>query len=144
MINLPVVSTSSTTAVKQASTFTAVAGLADAGGYSFRDSSGNYLRRYVDLREGRHVHRPDGHGVGLGSLRVVQLPGLLPAPLQLRKTDFRTPWTKRCTTRKTCGPDRRLSPDRPVTAWYGSPPLYLACISPMRAPNAAWPGPVAA
>lgn len=44
----PVVSTSSTTALKQASTFTAVAGLADAGGYSFRDSSGNYLRHYDD------------------------------------------------------------------------------------------------
>ena len=40
--------TSSTTALKQASTFTAVAGLADAGGYSFRDSSGNYLRHYDD------------------------------------------------------------------------------------------------
>ncbi|MFD8042458.1 glycoside hydrolase family 43 protein [Streptomyces chartreusis] len=46
LLNLPVVSGSSTTAEKQASTFTVVAGLADANGYSFRDSSGKYLRHY--------------------------------------------------------------------------------------------------
>ena len=46
LLNLPVVTGSSTTAEKQASTFTVVAGLADAGGYSFRDAAGNYLRHY--------------------------------------------------------------------------------------------------
>ncbi|GAA3535537.1 glycoside hydrolase family 43 protein [Streptomyces osmaniensis] len=46
LLNLPVVSSSSTTAEKQASTFTVVAGLADANGHSFRDSSGKYLRHY--------------------------------------------------------------------------------------------------
>ncbi|MEV0182352.1 glycoside hydrolase family 43 protein [Streptomyces sp. NPDC050625] len=46
LLNLPVVSGSSATADKQAATFTVVAGLADANGYSFRDASGNYLRHY--------------------------------------------------------------------------------------------------
>ncbi|MGW7257510.1 glycoside hydrolase family 43 protein [Streptomyces sp. NPDC054834] len=46
LLNLPVVTASSATADKQAATFTVVAGLADAGGYSFRDASGNYLRHY--------------------------------------------------------------------------------------------------
>ncbi|MFF3935476.1 glycoside hydrolase family 43 protein [Streptomyces phaeofaciens] len=46
LLNLPLVTGSSTTAEKQASTFTVVAGLADAGGYSFRDAAGNYLRHY--------------------------------------------------------------------------------------------------
>jgi hypothetical protein len=41
-----VVTSSSTAAEKSASTFTVVAGLADAGGSSFRDSSGNYLRHW--------------------------------------------------------------------------------------------------
>ncbi|MFF4836177.1 glycoside hydrolase family 43 protein [Streptomyces sp. NPDC001315] len=47
LLNLPVVASSSTTAEKQASAFTVVPGLADANGYSFRDSSGNYLRHYA-------------------------------------------------------------------------------------------------
>ncbi|MCL7428445.1 glycoside hydrolase family 43 protein [Streptomyces sp. YS415] len=46
LLNLPVVSASSATAEKQAATFTVTAGLADAGGYSFRDASGAYLRHY--------------------------------------------------------------------------------------------------
>ncbi|MFD3924826.1 glycoside hydrolase family 43 protein [Streptomyces sp. NPDC058614] len=46
LLNLPVVTSSSTTAEKQASTFTIVAGLADANGYSFRDAAGNYLRHW--------------------------------------------------------------------------------------------------
>ncbi|MFD7280981.1 glycoside hydrolase family 43 protein [Streptomyces sp. NPDC059862] len=46
LLNLPVVTGSSTAAEKQASTFTVVAGLADANAYSFRDASGNYLRHY--------------------------------------------------------------------------------------------------
>ncbi|MEU5598027.1 glycoside hydrolase family 43 protein [Streptomyces sp. NPDC020298] len=46
LLNLPVVTASSATADKQAATFTVVAGLADANGYSFRDASGNYLRHY--------------------------------------------------------------------------------------------------
>ncbi|WP_409467934.1 glycoside hydrolase family 43 protein [Streptomyces sp. HC307] len=46
LLNLLVVTGSSTAAEKQASTFTVVAGLADANAYSFRDASGNYLRHY--------------------------------------------------------------------------------------------------
>jgi hypothetical protein len=46
LLNLPVVTASSTTAEKQAATFTVVPGLADPGGYSFRDAAGNYLRHY--------------------------------------------------------------------------------------------------
>ncbi|MEU9734527.1 glycoside hydrolase family 43 protein [Streptomyces sp. NPDC048002] len=46
LLNLPVVSASSTAAEKQAATFTVTAGLADAGACSFRDFSGNYLRHY--------------------------------------------------------------------------------------------------
>ncbi|MDR6978027.1 hypothetical protein J2X68_004751 [Streptomyces sp. 3330] len=46
LLNLPVVTSSSTTAEKQASTFTVVAGLADANACSFRDAAGNYLRHY--------------------------------------------------------------------------------------------------
>ncbi|MET8975782.1 glycoside hydrolase family 43 protein [Streptomyces sp. NPDC004539] len=46
LLNLPVVTSAGTTAEKQASTFTVVAGLADSSGYSFRDSSGNYLRHW--------------------------------------------------------------------------------------------------
>ncbi|MEU0219666.1 AbfB domain-containing protein [Streptomyces sp. NPDC006265] len=43
------VTSSSTTAVKQNATFTAVPGLADSRCYSFRDSSGRYLR-HKDFR----------------------------------------------------------------------------------------------
>ncbi|WP_454433945.1 AbfB domain-containing protein [Streptomyces sviceus] len=43
------VTSSSTTAVKQSATFTAVPGLADSRCYSFRDSSGRYLR-HKDFR----------------------------------------------------------------------------------------------
>ncbi|HZF88561.1 AbfB domain-containing protein [Streptomyces sp.] len=46
LLNLPVVTGSSTTADKQAATFTVVPGLADAGACSFRDSAGNYVRHY--------------------------------------------------------------------------------------------------
>ncbi|MGW7499922.1 glycoside hydrolase family 43 protein [Streptomyces luteogriseus] len=44
--HLDPVSTSSSTAVKQSATFTVVPGLADANCYSFRDSSGRYLRHW--------------------------------------------------------------------------------------------------
>ncbi|TPQ18160.1 arabinofuranosidase [Streptomyces sporangiiformans] len=46
LLNLPVVSGSSSAAEKQASTFTVVPGLADANGYSFRNAAGNYLRHW--------------------------------------------------------------------------------------------------
>lgn len=46
LLNLPVVSSSSSTSEKQASAFTVVAGLADSNGYSFKDSAGNYLRHW--------------------------------------------------------------------------------------------------
>ena len=46
LLNLPVVSASSASADRQAATFTVVPGLADANAYSFRDSSGNYLRHW--------------------------------------------------------------------------------------------------
>ncbi|MFF3500986.1 glycoside hydrolase family 43 protein [Streptomyces sp. NPDC003247] len=47
LLNLPVVSASSTAAEKQNATFTVVPGLADANGCSFRDAAGNYLRHYA-------------------------------------------------------------------------------------------------
>ncbi|WP_437098360.1 AbfB domain-containing protein [Streptomyces flavidovirens] len=50
------VTSSSTTAVKQSATFTVVPGLADSTCYSFRDSSGRYLR-HLDFRPGC------GHGM---------------------------------------------------------------------------------
>ncbi|SBT90212.1 Alpha-L-arabinofuranosidase B (ABFB) domain-containing protein [Streptomyces sp. DI166] len=46
LLNLPVVTATSTTTDKQASTFTVTAGLADPTAISFRDTSGNYLRHY--------------------------------------------------------------------------------------------------
>lgn len=79
LLNLPVVSASSTTALKQASTFTVVAGLADAGGYSFRDSSGNYLRHWdyrarFDANDGTSTFAKDATfivrtGTASGSVR---------------------------------------------------------------------------
>jgi hypothetical protein len=46
LLNLPVVSSTSSAAEKQAATFTVVPGLADASGYSFRNAAGNYLRHW--------------------------------------------------------------------------------------------------
>lgn len=79
LLNLPVVSSSSTTALKQASTFTVVAGLADATGFSFRDSAGNYLRHYdfrgrFDANDGTTTFAKDATfyartGATTGSLR---------------------------------------------------------------------------
>ncbi|MFJ6294109.1 AbfB domain-containing protein [Streptomyces griseoviridis] len=46
LLNLPVVTASSTAAEKQASAFTVVAGLADPGGFSFVAPSGAYLRHW--------------------------------------------------------------------------------------------------
>ena len=79
LLNLPVVTSSSTTALKQASTFTVVAGLADATGFSFRDSAGNYLRHYdfrgrFDANDGTATFAGDATfyartGATTGSLR---------------------------------------------------------------------------
>ncbi|MFJ1557400.1 glycoside hydrolase family 43 protein [Streptomyces mirabilis] len=64
LLNLPVVSSSSTTAEKQASTFTVVPGLADANAYSFRDAAGNYLRHWdfrgrLDANDGTSTFAKD-------------------------------------------------------------------------------------
>ncbi|MFF3611923.1 AbfB domain-containing protein [Streptomyces sp. NPDC002580] len=79
LLNLPVVSASSGTAEKQASTFTVVAGLADANGYSFKDAAGNYLRHYdhrgrFDANDGTATFAKDATfivrtGTASGSLR---------------------------------------------------------------------------
>ncbi|MET9894241.1 glycoside hydrolase family 43 protein [Streptomyces sp. NPDC006465] len=79
LLNLPVVSASSTAAEKQASTFTVVAGLADANGCSFRDAAGNYLRHYdfrgrFDANDGTATFAKDATfiartGTSSGSLR---------------------------------------------------------------------------
>ncbi len=79
LLNLPVVSSSSTTALKQASTFTVVAGLADGNGYSFRDSVGNYLRHWdyrarFDANDGTSTFAKDATfiartGTAAGSVR---------------------------------------------------------------------------
>ncbi|MET9441224.1 glycoside hydrolase family 43 protein [Streptomyces sp. NPDC006610] len=46
LLNLPVVTSSSTTAEKQAASFTLAPGLADPAAFSFRDASGRYLRHW--------------------------------------------------------------------------------------------------
>ncbi|MGW5637676.1 glycoside hydrolase family 43 protein [Streptomyces sp. NPDC003832] len=79
LLNLPVVSASSTTAEKQAATFTVTAGLADATACSFRDASGNYLRHYdfrarFDANNGTTTFARDATfiaraGTATGSLR---------------------------------------------------------------------------
>ncbi|QOV40389.1 AbfB domain-containing protein [Streptomyces ferrugineus] len=79
LLNLPVVSGSSTTAEKRAATFTVVAGLADANGCSFRDASGNYLRHYdfrarFDPNDGTSIFAQDATfiaraGAQSGSIR---------------------------------------------------------------------------
>ncbi|WP_406375424.1 glycoside hydrolase family 43 protein [Streptomyces sp. NBC_00647] len=79
LLNLPVVSASSTAAEKQASTFTVVAGLADANGCSFQDMAGNYLRHYdfrgrFDAYDGTATFAKDATfiartGTSSGSLR---------------------------------------------------------------------------
>lgn len=79
LLNLPVVTGSSATAEKAASTFTAVAGLADPSGFSFRDASGNYLRHYdfrarFDTNDGTSAFAKDATfvartGTAAGSIR---------------------------------------------------------------------------
>jgi hypothetical protein len=74
------VSSSSTTAVKQSATFTIVPGLADANCYSFRDSSGRYLRHWdfrvrFDSSNGTDVFNRDATycarpGTASGSVRL--------------------------------------------------------------------------
>ncbi|MFD5625298.1 glycoside hydrolase family 43 protein [Streptomyces sp. NPDC127072] len=80
LLNLPVVTGSSTTAEKQAATFTIVAGLADANGYSFRDAAGNYLRHWdfrarFDANDGTSTFAGDATfiartGASTGSVRL--------------------------------------------------------------------------
>ncbi|WSW80629.1 glycoside hydrolase family 43 protein [Streptomyces sp. NBC_00996] len=80
LLNLPVVSGSSSSAEKQAATFTVVAGLADANGYSFRDAAGNYLRHYdfrarFDANDGTSTFAKDATymartGTASGSVRL--------------------------------------------------------------------------
>jgi hypothetical protein len=80
LLNLPVVTSSSTTAEKQASTFTIVAGLADGNGYSFRNAAGNYLRHWdfrarFDANDGSSTFARDATyiartGTASGSVRL--------------------------------------------------------------------------
>jgi hypothetical protein len=80
LLNLPVVTGSSTTAEKQAATFTIVAGLADANGYSFRNGAGNYLRHWdfrarFDANDGTSIFARDATyiartGTASGSVRL--------------------------------------------------------------------------
>ncbi|MEV7082467.1 glycoside hydrolase family 43 protein [Streptomyces sp. NPDC093516] len=79
LLNLPVVSGSSTAAERQAATFTVVAGLADGGGFSFRDASGAYLRHRdfrarFDVNDGTRTFAEDATfvlraGTTAGSVR---------------------------------------------------------------------------
>jgi hypothetical protein len=79
LLDLPVVSGSSTTAEKQAATFTVVPGLADGGGCSFRDAAGRYLRHWdfrarFDANDGTRTFAEDATfllraGTGSGSVR---------------------------------------------------------------------------
>ncbi|MFD7710255.1 glycoside hydrolase family 43 protein [Streptomyces sp. NPDC059786] len=80
LVNLPVVGSASTTAEKQAATFTIVAGLADSGGCSFRNAAGNYLRHYdfrarFDAHDGTSTFAADATfvlraGASSGSVRL--------------------------------------------------------------------------
>jgi hypothetical protein len=79
LLNLPVVTSSSTTAEKQASTFTVVPGLADSNAFSFRDSAGKYLRHWdfrgrFDANDGSSIFAKDATfvartGTAAGSVR---------------------------------------------------------------------------
>ncbi len=74
------VTASSTTAVKQSATWTIVPGLADANCYSFRDSSGRYLRHWdfrvrFDASNGTDIFKKDATycarpGTNSGSVRL--------------------------------------------------------------------------
>ncbi|MFJ9963245.1 AbfB domain-containing protein [Streptomyces avermitilis] len=79
LLNLPVVSSAGSSAEKAASAFTVVAGLADAGGFSFRDAAGNHLRHYdyrarFDAHDGTSTFAKDATyiartGTAAGSVR---------------------------------------------------------------------------
>ncbi|WP_432119548.1 glycoside hydrolase family 43 protein [Streptomyces sp. bgisy032] len=79
LLNLPVVDGSSGSAEKQAATFTVVPGLADAGGCSFRDTTGAYLRHWdfrarFDANDGTRTFAEDATfllraGTASGSVR---------------------------------------------------------------------------
>ncbi|MEU3791463.1 AbfB domain-containing protein [Streptomyces fructofermentans] len=80
LLNLPVVTASSTAAERQASTFTVVAGLADGNGYSFRNAAGSYLRHWdyrarFDANDGSATFARDATfiartGAASGSVRL--------------------------------------------------------------------------
>ncbi|WP_234443171.1 glycoside hydrolase family 43 protein [Streptomyces cellulosae] len=120
LLNLPVVGGSSTTAEKQAATFTVVAGLADANAYSFRDASGNYLRHWdfrarFDANDGTSTFAKDATfiartGSASGSMRFesYNYPGFY-----LRHYDYQL------RVDRTDGTDlfRADSSFVPVTAW---------------------------
>ncbi|MFJ9425355.1 glycoside hydrolase family 43 protein [Streptomyces sp. NPDC101249] len=79
LLDLLVVTSSSTAAQKQASAFTVVPGLADPGGFSFTDSAGRHLRHYgfrgrFDADDGTSAFARDATfvartGTATGSLR---------------------------------------------------------------------------
>jgi hypothetical protein len=81
------VSSASTTATKQEATFSVVAGLADANGYSFIDSGGRYLRHNAfrlraDSNDGTATFKKDatfiarpGSASGSVSLESYNFPG---------------------------------------------------------------------
>ncbi|WP_229866197.1 AbfB domain-containing protein [Streptomyces spinoverrucosus] len=81
------VTSSSATAVKQSATFTIVPGLADSKCYSFRDSSGRYLRHFdyrvrFDASNGTTLFNKDatycarpGSAAGSVSLESYNYPG---------------------------------------------------------------------
>ncbi|MFC9842302.1 glycoside hydrolase family 43 protein [Streptomyces sp. NPDC060223] len=120
LLNLPVVTSSSTTAEKQASTFTIVAGLADANGYSFRDAAGNHLRHWdfrarFDANDGTSTFARDatfiaraGASTGAVRLESYNYPGYF-----LRHYDYQL------RVDLTAGTDlfRQDSSFVPVTAW---------------------------
>ncbi|MBC9725990.1 glycoside hydrolase family 43 protein [Streptomyces sp. TRM68367] len=120
LLNLPVVSGSSTTAEKQASSFTVVPGLADANAYSFRDGAGNYLRHWdfrarFDANDGSSTFAKDATfiartGTAAGSIRFesYNYPG-----------DYLRHYSYQLRVERADGTDlfRQDSSFVPVTAW---------------------------
>ncbi|WP_432033805.1 glycoside hydrolase family 43 protein [Streptomyces antibioticus] len=120
LLNLPVVSAGSTAAEKQASTFTVVAGLADSGGFSFRDASGAYLRHY-DFRARFDVH--DGTSVFARDATFVARTGTASGSVRFESYNYPGHYLRhynyQLRVERSDGTDlfRQDSSFAPVTAW---------------------------
>ncbi|NBM18731.1 glycoside hydrolase family 43 protein [Streptomyces sp. GC420] len=83
--HLDPVTSSSSTAVKQSATFTVVPGLADANCYSFRDTTGRYLRHW-DFRA--RFDDADGSAVFAGDATYCARPGTAAGSVRLESYNY--------------------------------------------------------